>query len=81
MAARPELASLSVYGFFPCRFVDPADPTVVYLSDHQPVDDASRLASAPRYAANYGEDEAYEPMDGPATAPPGPAQGQPLQQR
>ncbi|GIL86766.1 hypothetical protein Vretimale_15646 [Volvox reticuliferus] len=41
-------------------FVDPHDPSTIYLAQ-QPVDESQRLASAPRYAANYGEDEVYEP--------------------
>jgi len=41
-------------------FVDPNDPTRVFLS--QPVDDSQRLDHAPVYAANYGKDESYEPM-------------------
>ena len=45
----------------PFRFVDPNDPSTVYLAQ-QPVDESQRLASAPRYAANYGQDEVYEPM-------------------
>ncbi|KAL6748548.1 hypothetical protein V8C86DRAFT_2874636, partial [Haematococcus lacustris] len=36
-------------------FVDPNDPTVVFLS--QPADDSQRLHMAPKYAANYGEEE------------------------
>uniref|UniRef100_A0A7S0RKJ1 Uncharacterized protein n=1 Tax=Chlamydomonas leiostraca TaxID=1034604 RepID=A0A7S0RKJ1_9CHLO len=41
-------------------FVDPSDPTTVYLA--QPaVPPESRVKQAPKYAANYGEDEAYEP--------------------
>jgi hypothetical protein len=46
----------------PCRFVDPNDPTTIYLS--QPVDESQRLAYQPVYAANYGKDEKpYEPMN------------------
>lgn len=43
-------------------FVDPADPTTVYLT--QPVGDAQRLRERPKYAANYGrdDDKPYEPM-------------------
>lgn len=43
-------------------FVDPNDPSTVYLS--QPVGEAQRLSQQPVYAANYGreEDEMYEDM-------------------
>uniref|UniRef100_A0A7S1X4L9 Uncharacterized protein n=2 Tax=Tetraselmis chuii TaxID=63592 RepID=A0A7S1X4L9_9CHLO len=41
-------------------FVDPNDPTKIYLS--QPVDESQRLQTNPVYAANYGKDEKYEPM-------------------
>lgn len=44
----------------PCSFVDPADPSTIYLT--QPVDESQRLGSAPKYAANYGQDEKYEDM-------------------
>jgi len=43
-----------------CRFVDPNDPSTIYLS--QPVDDSQRLSYQPVYAANYGKEEKYEPM-------------------
>ncbi|KAF8063821.1 satP [Scenedesmus sp. PABB004] len=40
-------------------FVDPNDPSTVYLS--APVAESARLSYAPRYAANYGaDDEPYE---------------------
>ncbi|KAK9828894.1 hypothetical protein WJX72_002644 [[Myrmecia] bisecta] len=39
-------------------FVDPSDPTKLYLS--QPVDDSQRLPTAPKYAATYGANETYE---------------------
>jgi hypothetical protein len=42
-------------------FVDPNDPTRVYLA--QPVDDSQRLNYQPTYAANYGHEERYEPMN------------------
>ncbi|EFJ42856.1 hypothetical protein VOLCADRAFT_97016 [Volvox carteri f. nagariensis] len=42
-------------------FVDPNDPSTVYLAQQQPVDESLRLSSGPRYAANYGQDEVYEP--------------------
>lgn len=39
-------------------FVDPSDPSTVYLT--QPVDESARLLQpAPAYAASYGKDEAY----------------------
>ncbi len=41
-------------------FVDPSDPTRVYLA--QPVDDSQRLSYQPTYAANYGQEERYEDM-------------------
>eukprot|EP00195_Chlamydomonas_chlamydogama_P002390 CAMPEP_0202922856 /NCGR_PEP_ID=MMETSP1392-20130828/78143_1 /ASSEMBLY_ACC=CAM_ASM_000868 /TAXON_ID=225041 /ORGANISM="Chlamydomonas chlamydogama, Strain SAG 11-48b" /LENGTH=224 /DNA_ID=CAMNT_0049616509 /DNA_START=50 /DNA_END=724 /DNA_ORIENTATION=+ len=41
-------------------FVDPSDPTKIYLS--QPVDESQRLPDRPKYAANYGQDEVYEDM-------------------
>jgi hypothetical protein len=44
-----------------CRFVDPNDPSTIYLS--QPVDESQRLDYQPVYAANYGKDEKYEPMN------------------
>ena len=40
-------------------FVDPNDPTSIFLT--QPV--AATTAQPPRYAANYGADEAYQPYD------------------
>jgi hypothetical protein len=43
--------------------VDPADPSVVYLS--QPADDSQRLREGPKYSAIYGkegENEKYEAM-------------------
>lgn len=43
------------------RFVDPNDPSTVYLS--QPVDESQRLHYQPTYAANYGAAEKYEPMN------------------
>lgn len=44
-----------------CRFVDPNDPSTIYLS--QPVDESQRLSYQPVYAANYGKEEKpYEPM-------------------
>eukprot|EP00798_Chlamydomonas_sp_ICE-L_P008155 gene8155-1408_t len=50
-------------------FVDPNDPSTIYLS--QPVDESLRLPTAPKYAANYGEDESYLSMDpGAPSAPP-----------
>eukprot|EP00775_Hariotina_reticulata_P002184 gene2184-2502_t len=43
-------------------FVDPNDPSTVYLS--QPVDESQRLQYQPTYAANYGKDDKpYEPMN------------------
>mmetsp|Transcript_10745 Transcript_10745/g.29518 ORF Transcript_10745/g.29518 Transcript_10745/m.29518 type:complete len:219 (+) Transcript_10745:76-732(+) len=39
-------------------FVDPNDPTTIFIT--QPVDESQRLREAPRYAANYGVDEKYE---------------------
>lgn len=41
-------------------FVDPQDPTVLYLA--QPLVPPSP-APPPKYAANYGQDEKYEPLD------------------
>ncbi|KXZ56958.1 hypothetical protein GPECTOR_1g864 [Gonium pectorale] len=58
-----------VAGLVSHAFVDPADPSTVYLAERQPVDESARLASAPRYAANYGQDEVYEPME-PRQVPP-----------
>lgn len=40
--------------------MDPADPSTIYLT--QPVDESQRLGAAPKYAANYGQDEKYEDM-------------------
>eukprot|EP00882_Tetradesmus_deserticola_P017096 GHRQ01018294.1.p1 GENE.GHRQ01018294.1~~GHRQ01018294.1.p1 ORF type:complete len:140 (+),score=22.14 GHRQ01018294.1:76-495(+) len=42
------------------RFVDPNDPSTVYLS--QPAAESQRLQYQPTYAPNYGQDEKYEPM-------------------
>jgi len=42
-------------------FVDPSDPTKVFLS--QPVEEEKRLKDPPVYAPNYGKDGAYEPMN------------------
>lgn len=39
-------------------FVDPDDPTAIYLT--QPV--TKTTAQAPVYAKNYGQDEKYEPL-------------------
>lgn len=41
-------------------FVDPNDPTTLYLT--QPVGDDARLPHVPVYAANYGKDESYAPL-------------------
>lgn len=41
-------------------FVDPNDPTTVFLS--QPITEDHRLPEAPKYAANYGVDESYAPL-------------------
>lgn len=41
-------------------FVDPSDPTLVYLT--QPLGDEARLPTAPKYAANFGANEAYLPL-------------------
>eukprot|EP00803_Ostreobium_quekettii_P003229 evm.model.scf_1010.6 EVM.evm.TU.scf_1010.6 scf_1010:34419-38685(-) len=41
-------------------FVDPQDPTTLYLA--QPVTPTTS-APAPKYAANYGQDEEYQPLD------------------
>lgn len=41
-------------------FVDPNDPTTVYLT--QPVGEDQRLKEQPKYAATYGANEKYEPM-------------------
>ena len=44
-----------------CRFVDPSDPSKLYLA--QPTEPAaSDRPSAPKYASNYGIDETYEAM-------------------
>lgn len=44
-----------------CRFVDPSDPSRLYLA--QPSEPAAaERPSAPKYAPNYGVDEAYEAM-------------------
>ncbi|PNW85493.1 hypothetical protein CHLRE_03g189100v5 [Chlamydomonas reinhardtii] len=65
-----------VAGLVSHAFVDPADPSTIYLAERQPVAEADRLPTAPRYTAryahNYGEDEVYEPMDGQASAPGAP---------
>lgn len=59
--AREELANHSVMNDQSSQaFVDPNDPTQIFLT--QPVGPETRLASAPAYAANYGQDEAYDPM-------------------
>jgi hypothetical protein len=42
------------------RFVDPNDPSTIYLS--QPAAESQRLQYQPTYAPNYGQDEKYEPM-------------------
>lgn len=42
-----------------CRFVDPSDPSKVYLT--QPSQQDARV-EPPVYATNYGEDEKYEPI-------------------
>ena len=41
-------------------FVDPNDPTTLYLT--QPVGNDARLPDVPVYASNYGKDEAYAPL-------------------
>jgi hypothetical protein len=41
-------------------FVDPNDPSTIYLS--QPVEESQRLSYQPVYAANYGKEEKYEPI-------------------
>ncbi|GAX82994.1 hypothetical protein CEUSTIGMA_g10421.t1 [Chlamydomonas eustigma] len=42
-------------------FVDPNDPSTLYLSE-QPAPESQRLPDRPKYAANYGHDEVYEDM-------------------
>lgn len=60
--AREELANHSMMNEQSSQaFVDPNDPTKIFLT--QPVGPESRLASAPAYASNYGQDEVYAPMD------------------
>lgn len=56
------LALLPAFPFanYSHRFVDPNDPSTIYLS--QPVDESQRLSYQPVYAANYGKEEKYEPM-------------------
>ena len=45
-----------------CRFVDPNDPTQLYLAS--PVADEQRLTEQPKYAAEYGKAEAqYQDMN------------------
>ncbi|GFR40704.1 hypothetical protein Agub_g1297 [Astrephomene gubernaculifera] len=64
-----------VAGLVSHAFVDPADPSTIYLAERQPVGEEQRLPEAPRYAANYGEDEVYESMEpGAAGARQGPGQ-------
>jgi hypothetical protein len=59
--AREELANQGIMSEQTSQaFVDPKDPTTIFLT--QPVGPETRLASAPAYAANYGQDERYEPM-------------------
>lgn len=41
-----------------CRFVDPSDPSKLFLA--QPTEAVSQRPEAPKYAANFGADEAYE---------------------
>lgn len=46
---------------FHSRFVDPSDPSKLYLA--QPSESVTvERPSAPKYAPNYGVDEAYEAM-------------------
>ena len=51
------------------RFVDPSDPSKVFLTS--PVDEAHRAPSAPVYAPNYAatQHERYEPMEPPRPPP------------
>ncbi len=45
-----------------CRFVDPNDPSQIYLTT--PVKDSERLPTAPVYAANFSQTqhESYQDM-------------------
>ena len=45
-----------------CRFVDPNDPSRIYLTT--PVEDSERLPTAPVYAANFSQtqNESYQDM-------------------
>ena len=61
MQTHHEHDSCSLYGLHLCRFVDPSDPSKLYLA--QPSGPAaSERPSAPKYAPNYGVDEDYEDM-------------------
>lgn len=42
-------------------FVDPSDPSRIFLT--QPHDESDRIPTAPAYAPNYGQDEIYEGMN------------------
>ena len=61
-----ELAALSAhwdqggYVCVVCRFVDPSDPSKLFLA--QPTETVSQRPEAPKYAANFGVDEAYESL-------------------
>lgn len=42
-------------------FVDPSDPSKIFLT--QPHNDDDRIPTAPAYAPNYGQEEVYEGMN------------------
>ncbi len=59
-AAAPGKVQEEVQQLAHAAFVDPNDPSTVYLT--QPVPDSAKLQEQPKYAPNYGKDEKYQPM-------------------
>lgn len=60
-SSQPGQEAADVATMAQAAFVDPSDPSTVYIT--QPVGEAQRLKERPRYAANYGKDDApYQPM-------------------
>ena len=57
-AAQAAAAPAAVHETMHQAFVDPNDPTKIFLT--QPV--AATTAPPPKYAANYGQDEVYQPL-------------------
>ncbi len=55
---RPSQVQGKIQDTVATAFVDPSDPSKIFLT--QPHSDDDRIPTAPAYATNYGQDEVYE---------------------